>query len=197
VLESIINFLYQHIEYAYPILFLGSFIESFFPPYPSDGVFVFSAFLAGRGVLDGTKAFLLVSTGNFVGIMSIYLLGLKGIRPYLSRWISHEEAISRVDRWFGRYGDKVILFNRFIPGIRAPLCFSAGLFRLSPRKMALYSTLSIIAWNGLLLGMSSWAGRNLASIEKFLLRYGVIAGAVTCVVVVWSLIWFWRRRKGS
>ncbi|KPJ48249.1 hypothetical protein AMJ40_07845 [candidate division TA06 bacterium DG_26] len=197
MLDSIIDFLHHNVEYVYPVLFLGSFIESFFPPYPSDGVFVFSAFLAGRGVLDGSKAFLLVSTGNFIGVMSIYLLGLKGIRPYLSRWISNEETISRVDRWFGRYGDKVILFNRFIPGIRAPLCFSAGLFRLSPRKMAFYSTLSIIGWNGLLLGMSSWAGRNFANIERFLLRYGVIAGSVTCVVVVWSLIWFWRRRKHS
>lgn len=197
MLDSIINLLYQNIKYVYPVLFIGSFIESFFPPYPSDGVFVFSAFLAGRGMLDGVRAFALVSAGNLTGVMSVYLLGLKGIRPYLSRWISNEETISRVDSWFAKYGDKAILFNRFIPGIRAPLCFSAGLFKLSPRKMVFYSTLSIIGWNGLLLGMSSWAGRNFANIERFLFRYGVIAASISCAVVVWAAIRFLRKRKSS
>ncbi len=188
------NFLHGNIEYAYPILFFGSLIESFFPPYPSDGVFVFSAFLAGRRLLDGRKAFALVSAGNFIGVMLIYLFGLKGIRPRLSKWVSNEDVISRVDSWFERYGDKVILFNRFIPGVRAPLCFSAGLFGLSPRRMALYSIISIISWNGLLLWASSWAGRNFADIEKFLFRYSIVAGSITCVVLVWAAVWFMRRR---
>lgn len=195
MLNSIIDFVYQNIEYAYPVLFFGSLLESFFPPYPSDGVFVFSAFLAGKGVLNGTKAFILVSAGNFIGVIAIYLLGLRGIRPHLSRWISNEATISRVDRWFERYGDKVILFNRFIPGLRAPLCFSAGLFRLSPQKMIFYSTLSIISWNGLLLGTSLWAGRNFTSIQRFLFRYGLIAGSVSLVVFVWVAIKFIRRKR--
>lgn len=195
MLDSIIDFVYQNVEYAYPVLFFGSLLESFFPPYPSDGVFVFSAFLAGKGVLSGTKAFILVSAGNLIGVITIYLLGLRGVRPHLSRWISNEATISRVDNWFERYGDKVILFNRFIPGLRAPLCFSAGLFRLSPQKMILYSTMSIISWNGLLLGTSLWAGRNFTSIQKFLFRYGVIAGSVSLVVFVWVAIKFIRRKR--
>lgn len=194
MLDSIIDFLYQNIGYAYPLLFLGSLIESFFPPYPSDGVFVFSAFLAGKGILDGLKAFILVSAGNFIGVISVYLLGLHGVRPYLSKWVSNEEIISRVDSWFKRYGDKVILFNRFIPGIRAPLCFSAGLFRLSLQKMVGYSTLSILSWNGLLFGISSWAGKNFDSIERFLFRYSVIAGSITGAVLVWGVVWFLKRK---
>ncbi len=192
--DSVICFLYQNIQYAYPVLFLGSLVESFFPPYPSDGVFVFCAFLAGRGLLDGTKAFALVSAGNFIGVVSVYLLGLKGVRPHLSRWISNEEGITRVDGWFEKYGGKVILFNRFIPGIRAPLCFSAGLFGLSPQRMVFYSVISIISWNGLLLGMSSWAGRNFTSIENFLFRYSVVAVSITCVVLAWVAVRFLRRR---
>ena len=194
VLHSIIDFLGRNIEYLYPVLFFGSLIESFFPPYPSDGVYIFSALLAGRGMLDGAKVFSLVSTGNFLGVMGIYLLGLKGIRPRVSSWIANDRAISRADSWFKKHGDKVILANRFIPGIRAPLCFAAGLFRLAPRKMVLYSGLSIVAWNGLLLTLSSWAGSNLTNIERFLFRYSVIAGSITCAVVVWAGVWYLRRR---
>jgi membrane protein DedA with SNARE-associated domain len=194
VLHSIIDFLGQNIGYLYPVLFFGSLIESFFPPYPSDGVYIFSAFLAGRGMLDGVKAFSLVSVGNFLGVISVYLLGLKGVRPRISTWIADDRAISRVDRWFQKYGDKVILANRFIPGVRAPLCFSAGLFRLAPRKMVVYSVLSIIAWNGLLLALSSWAGRNFTNIERFMFRYSVVAGSITCAVLVWAGIWYLRKR---
>jgi len=95
VLDSIIDFLNRNIAYAYPILFFGSLAESFFPPYPSDGIFVFSAFLAGRGVVSGAKAFILVSAGNLIGMMTVYLLGRKGLRPRLSKWISREDILSK------------------------------------------------------------------------------------------------------
>lgn len=194
MLDSIIDFLNRNIAYAYPILFFGSLAESFFPPYPSDGIFVFSAFLAGRGVVSGAKAFILVSAGNLIGMMTVYLLGRKGLRPRLSKWISREDILSKADSWFEKHGDKVMLANRFIPGVRAPLCLSAGVFRLSPQRMFIYSTLSVLLWNGLLLWMSTWAGRNLVSIERFLFRYGIIAGAASCVVGVWVLFAVLRRR---
>ncbi len=193
--DSVIDFLYQNVRYAYPILFLGSLLESFFPPYPSDGVFVFSAFLAGQGILDGRKAFALVCAGNFIGVLSVYWLGLKGVRPRLSRWISSQESLSKADQWFQRYGDKVVLLNRFIPGVRSPLCFAAGVFGLAPAKMTLYSLVSVLLWNGLLLSISFWAGRTTAGIERFFFRYSLIAGMVTAGVVVWILLRFVRRRR--
>jgi len=193
MLDSVIEFLLTYAKYSYPVLFFGSLLETFFPPYPSDGVYAFCAFLSGKNIISSRLIFPLVNAGNYLGIMAVFFLGKRKVRPFFNRRCYKEETLAKTDDWFKRYGTKVILLNRFIPGIRGPLCFSAGVCNYSTTKMAIYAGISVLLWNGFLFYIYSYFGKNFGDIKLFLIRYNYFAVAITLVSIVVFILW--RRHE--
>lgn len=69
-----ISFLDQpHI--LYPALFASALLESIFPPWPSDVVTLYGAYLVGRGKANLPIAFLSVVAGSLLGVMALFYLG--------------------------------------------------------------------------------------------------------------------------
>jgi membrane protein DedA with SNARE-associated domain len=179
--------------WGYVILFVSSFAENVFPPAPGDTVTVLGAFLAGRGQLSFLPAYLSTLAGSVLGFMACYAAGRRWGRDWFTgrraRFFS-PERLDRVERWFGRYGDWVLVFNRFLSGFRAVVSFAAGIAAIDGRKVFLYSLAGCTLWNGILMGVGLWAGDNWRLIVE---NYHRIAfGILLVAVAVW---WIWRRKK--
>ena len=58
----------------YTVVFLSCILESFFPPWPTDVLALYAAFLAGRGQLDAATVLTVAIAGTLVGVMATFWL---------------------------------------------------------------------------------------------------------------------------
>jgi membrane protein DedA with SNARE-associated domain len=82
-----------------------------------------------------------------------------GRRIFQHRWLSHlvpQAKIQRIERNFHKYGITILLFARFLPGIRAPIFVTAGIMRLPFNKFLLADGLYAIPGVSLLFSLAFW-----------------------------------------
>jgi len=136
------------------------------------------------GFAEGTAACV---AGIFLGDLALFAAGRFVGRPAL-RWgpltrVISEERIEVGTRWLGERGLSVIFLSRFVPGLRLPTYFAAGLLRTRAVTFALYFFLASAIWTPLLVG-GTVLSRNFAS-------YGIV------IPIAFGLVWVapnaWKR----
>lgn len=175
------------------ILFLFSFIENVFPPSPSDVVVVAGAALIAK---DGSginfiPVLLITSFGSSLGFMLMYFVGKffgeKILRTGKIKFISRD-ALDKEDHWFAKYGYKLIIANRFMPGTRSVISFFSGISELEPIKTFLLASISAFAWNVIIIFLGMQLGSNVELIDKYLNLYGNIGLIITAIVVLFFAV---------
>jgi len=148
---------------GYIFIFLSSLGENLFPPVPGDTFVVLGAFLVGRGQLKFLPAYLSATVGGLLGFMIVYFVGFFWGRRFFEgkkRRIFSQENLEKVEAWFSKYGYFVIAGNRFLSGFRGAVSLGAGIVKMDAKKVAGVAFLSCLVWNGLLMGMGIWIGKN-------------------------------------
>ena len=172
--------------WIYVILFFFAFIENVFPPSPSDVVVVVGATLIASTSMGFIPVLLITSFGSSLGFILMYYLGYffseKILRSGKLSFIS-QDALSRTDIWFSKYGYNMILANRFMPGTRSVISFFSGVYELDVRKTFFYATVSALLWNTLIVFAGMELGNNVELIDNFLRTYSNIAVAATIIVI--------------
>jgi len=185
--------------WVYLIVFSAAILENIFPPYPGDTILFAGAVLASGGVVSAPLILLSGITGNVAGAMLVYTFGYsRGRKYFLSRHgrFIDPAHLERIERWFARYGSRIILISRFLTGIRSGVALAAGLGEVPAYKMALYTTLSTLAWNGLIVGLALALGTNWEAIHDFARLYNRLVLALLCVAALaWAVRWQIRRRR--
>jgi membrane protein DedA with SNARE-associated domain len=196
--EAIQQAMAAHAWAALPLVFLLAWLEYVFPPVPGDSTMLFAFFLAGRGVLPFPAVALAAYSGSVLGAWTAYRLGarLGGTYFFLrSAWAKDE--LARVHGWFGRFGPRLLLINRLIPGLRGFFLYAAGIGRMDARGVLIHSSLSNALWVGLL----AWGGMNLGSswdeVRRVFGRYISGIAIVAGVYVVWTVARARRRRRAA
>lgn len=136
--------IYAWLEHAfYPALFAIFVIASLGVPIPEDLP------LLAAGVLLHTRpdiaswqgAFLVSLCGIMSGDLILYSLGARwgdDVFAHRSvRWLISPQWLAVMKRRFRRYGMWMVFFGRFVVGIRAIMCLSAGVTRLPYSKFFL------------------------------------------------------------
>ena len=187
---------------VYIFLLLNSCFESLFPPYPSDAVVLVFSFLAGQGYFNVYIMYPVIVVGALTGIMILYNIGEKKgdalielmARSFLGR-IFPVKMIDKAKTVFTRRGDLIILLNRFLPGMRAPLCFAAGIVKINKKKFFWYSLISVLLWNLFLVIIGFYVGSTWAEAANFLKQYNIIAAiALIILLIIFTVIYFWKRK---
>jgi membrane protein DedA with SNARE-associated domain len=124
-----------------------------------------------------------------------YTRGQAFFTAHLHRILS-EKHVRRAQRWIERYGDRVILINRFLAGLRSTVAVFAGMSGLRPRRVLLYSLVSILVWNGILIYAGFLVGSNWCVVIGFLKTYNRIVW-ILILFVLFVVIgaFFWRKRR--
>ena len=185
----------------YFLLGLSAFVENLVPPIPGDTITAFGAFLVGMGRLSFAGVYISTTVGSLLGFMCLFWVGgFLGRHFFIERDFRFLRAkdIVKAEEWFGRYGYFLILFNRFMPGIRSAVSLAAGISRFRTLPVALFSFLSCAAWNLIWIFMGHTLGTHWQTVEKkmgeFMVRYN-IAVIVLLAVVVLFFIFKKRFRK--
>lgn len=118
--------------------------------------------MVAQGRIDFAAAALACFLGIFIGDVLLFLAGRYLGRPALARaplkWFVRPNDVERSSAWFNSRGIVVIAASRFVPGMRLPTYFAAGLLNTNLFRFSIYFLLAAAVWTPLLVGLSSVLG---------------------------------------
>ena len=176
------------------------FLETIFPPIPSEVIMPVAGVAAGQGklsyalvTLSGTAGAML---GNIVWYLAARALGLERLHPFIDKWgrwltITWAE-VQRADAWFRQHGSFFVFLGRLIPTVRSLVSVPAGLLHMSFRRFLFASVLGTLGWTALLAGAGFKLGENYDRIDDYL---GPASNAVIAVLVVGYIWRVWTHRN--
>ncbi len=181
---------------------LMTFLETVFPPIPSEVILPLAGFLTQQGSMNIVLVFVTSTLGAYAGALFLYWLGYK---VGLERSISLLSKLPLVDRedfekasgWFERHGKSAIFFGRLLPGVRSLISLPAGAERMNLMTFSVFTIAGAGLWNAVLIGLGSLLGKQYHLIDHYsrFLNYAVYAALA--VFLGWLVIRNVRRRRQS
>lgn len=184
----------------YAILFVAGTIENLFPPFPSDVVIAFAAFLVAQGA-NGTQwgVFLTVWTGNVAGAMVVYALGRKYGADKMETRLAGAHAArhdATVRKLFERFGLPAIFVSRFVPGVRAVVPAIAGALKLKPLPVATMIAVASAIWYGLITVIAFRVGADWERLKSLVGEYTTTAAIIGAVILAAGVVaWLVARKR--
>jgi len=189
-------------EYGYLAVFIMLLICGFGVPVPEDVTLVTGGVIAGLGYADVHTMFAVGMAGVIIGDGLVFTIGrfqgqrvmqLKTVQRIITpaRFHAAQEAFHKYGRW-------VMFVARFLPGLRTPVFFTAGM-----SKRVSFGTWLLMDGVAALISVPIWVylgyfgARNFDWMFKILHRfqYGIFA-LLGVGAVVLGVIW-WRKRKAK
>jgi membrane protein DedA with SNARE-associated domain len=187
---------------AYGLIFGILLICGLGVPIPEDISLTLGGFLAHQGRATLWGMMVTGYLGIIVGDSIIYFVGRKlganvGTKPRKGFWgrLITPEKRRKVERIFEKYGDKVVMVARFMPGLRAITYFIAGSVRLKYWRFVLYDSIAALASAPIFVFLGWYFGGELETLFR-----GIKEGKMWAVVllaaavVLWLGFWFGRKR---
>jgi len=172
------------------------FLETLFPPIPSEVIMPVAGVAAAQGklsfalsVISGTAGAML---GNVVWYLAARALGHDRMKPFVQRhgkWLTMNwKDVERVHHWFDDHGVALVLVGRLVPTIRSIISIPAGLLDMRFRNFMIASTLGTALWTTVLTGAGYKLQENFRDIGKVIGPASNIVLAAIVIVYVWRLI---------
>lgn len=187
----------------YTIFFLVAYFENVIPPIPGDVLVAFGGYLAAESVIALGPVLVLTTAASVLGFMSVYALGshwggqikMRGNEFWMVRFISLK-YIERVRQWMARWGQGVIVANRFLAGARSVISLTAGLSHTPVWTTTLSATVSSLLWNAILLAFGWFVHSNWRIIGEYLSIYGrFILLFIGVFILVRVGIYYYRKER--
>lgn len=135
-------------EYGYILLFLYSLGGGFVG-------LVAAGTMSHTGHLDITTSILVAMTANFLGDMLLFYLARYNkaeVWPYFKK---HRRKLALSHLLMRRHGSKIILFQKFVYGIKTMVPLAIGFTKYGLTRFAVYNALSTVVW-ALTIGLVSF-----------------------------------------
>ncbi|TVQ65535.1 MAG: DedA family protein [Balneolaceae bacterium] len=186
----------------YLIFAVVAYLENVLPPIPGDLLVAFGGYLAAEQIIGFTPLLLYTTIFSVFGFMTMYAFGAyfgekidrQRKRFWLMRFLDIK-YFDRVNRWMSRWGQGVILSNRFLAGTRSVISIAAGISRTNVNKTVVSSFISSLLWNTLLIGFGWIVNENWMTIGHYLNVYGWVIVSVLIVLV--TIRFFYNRKRKS
>lgn len=187
---------------VYLIFFGIAYIENIIPPMPGDVLVAFGGYLAAEGIIDIFPILSLTVIASVFGFMTMYWFGHKwGVQiednrdsHFVLRFIDYK-YFARGKKWMRRWGQGVVLANRFLAGTRSVISLTAGMSNLKIVPTVLNSIISSLLWNSLLIS-AGWVVRdNWQIIGEYLSSYGKIILALIVLIILLKVYFSYRPKE--
>lgn len=193
MIEALSHFIIELIKSTnYLGIFVLMFLESALIPIPSEITMPFSGFLASKGDLSFIAIVAVGTLANLLGSLAAYYLGyfleetvlLNLVKKYGKFILLSEHEYHRTEKWFKKYGDKIVLVSRLLPGIRTVISLPAGMFEMDIKKFVIYTTIGCLIWSFVLTYIGFVLGENWNSLEPIYRKFEFIIVALLILGVV-------------
>ena len=192
MITNFINLLLPYQEYSYPIILIILLACGLGLPVPEDITLVVGGILAAYKITNFWYTVIICMVGVLAGDTIVYLLGrYLGNRILKTRFLSRiikvrHLAMVRLASY--KYGNYLIFFARFMPGVRTPIYFSMGMFKKPFHTFftidGIASLISVPVW--VYVGMLF--GNNLPALERHIkqMEHGILilVGALIVLIII-------------
>lgn len=180
-------------DLGYAGLALLMLAETVFPPIPSEAVLPLAGYLVEQGDFDFVTVVITATAGSVFGSVLLYEAARHGGRPFVNRFVRvghlDPERLAQAEQWFARRGPWVVLFGRFVPGVRSLVALPAGLLRMPRWEYLLFTVIGSAVWNCALVGAGYALGTQWERVEDVVGPVGkpllVVLVAVGAGVLLW------------
>jgi len=199
ILVDVIN------NFGYAGIALLIFLESIFPPLPSEIILLFGGFATTYTSMNPWLVILSATAGSLAGACVLYYIGWLLNKEKLKRLLSGKWGktlhlrpahIDMADAWFNKYGNKAVLFCRCVPIVRSLISIPAGMAKMPKVLFALLTALGSLVWNTVIVWLGKLSGDAWEETLQYLdwYSYAAVLG-MALIVAVWGWIYFKKKKK--
>jgi membrane protein DedA with SNARE-associated domain len=186
------------VHYGYWVVAAVLFLENSGVPVPGETVLLLASFLAySQRELKLPLVILVGMIAATLGDNLGFILGQYGGRPLLDRhrriFRISDEALTRGERLFDRYGVFTVFFARFVFGMRILAGPMAGVLRMPWKKFVAFNFLGAALWVTAISTVGYLFGRH----WERLLQYVKAFDAAIAAAAVLLVFFLWRRNRGA
>lgn len=173
-------------------------------PMPEDIILIGAGLVAAGTGHSWLTTSVLMYLGVLAGDSLIFAIGrrfgarLLGLR-WTRRWLSPEKQ-ERIARLLDRYGSAGYFLARFLPGLRAPIFWTAGAMKVRYVRFALFDGLAalisvpVFVWLGTFLWQKFGDDFDELRGAMSLTHSYTLMFAIVLIVMVASVLWLNRRK---
>lgn len=195
---SFIQTVYNSIQWPGVVVLMA--LESACIPIPSEIIMP----LAGWMLIKEAQlpaAYTLVAglygaLGCSIGSVAAYYIGMKGGRPFLTRYGKYffisQHDLELADRWFEKKGSLTAFFSRLLPVIRTFISVPAGIARMNLFKFTAYAFIGSFIWCTALAYAGYKLGEHWEQIRSAMKPFDPIIIAAVLILVI---LYLYRHLK--
>lgn len=184
-------------QYGYGVIIIALFLEMLALPLPGEMLMSYTGLFVFEGKLNGPLSILSASAGVTAGITLSYWIGYRLGQPFVHKYGDRvhlgEEQLLKMNVWFEKYGDKLLFFAYFIPGVRHITGYFCGVTRMPFRKYAIYAYSGAIFWVSLFISLGRVLGPKWEAYHQTVNRYMILFGIGSALLTV--LIYVVRKYR--
>ena len=169
-------------------------------PLPEDVTLFAAGLMSYYGVSQVWLMILVSMVGVLAGDLFIFFLGAQFGRQITRRWLFHkllpDERLNAVQRKFHERGDKLLFAARFMPGLRAPIYFSAGTLHVPYRRFLFYDGTAALISVPAIIGSVYYFGDELDRVVRVIrgFEYGLYL-VILFIILLVAAKWFMTHKK--
>jgi membrane protein DedA with SNARE-associated domain len=154
-------------QYGYWAIFFVVFFESIGLPLPGETFIVVASLYAVKGVIDLYALIILCVLATFLANNVSYVIGYQGGHEFLSKYgrfiLINQKRLNKAELIVRKYEDIVVIFARFIFGLRQLNGLIMGTIKMPWAHFALLNFLGAVLWVACVVAVSFYFGKSLTS----------------------------------
>lgn len=158
----------------------------------------FLGYLTSIGQLHLLLTYLSALLGSVCGITISYILGIKLGYPFLQRYgkkmFITPRRLRTTQKLFHKYGNWLLFFGYFIPGVRHVTAYIAGISKLNYMRFALFAYVGAVVWCATFIGLGHFLGENWEIVFTIVDKYGMYLLMIVVPIVILWIGWVWCQK---
>lgn len=181
------------------------FLETVFPPIPSEVIMSLAGFQATQGEMTLVGVITAGTAGAMFGNTFWYLVAraygyerFKKLTTRHGRWLTINPAeVDHAQTWFDRWGAAAVGVGRIIPTARSLISVPAGILKMSLSRFFFYSLIGTAAWTAVLAAAGYALGKAYADAARFIDTVATVVMVLIVMIYVYRFATYDRRAARS
>lgn len=189
-------------EYGYIGIFLFLVLGIVGLPLPDEMMMTFIGYLASVGQLKLFPTFISALVGSACGITFSYFLGVRlgypFLRKYGNKFFITRRRLKMTQMMFRKYGNWLLFFGYFIPGVRHVTAYLAGISQISYPRFSVYAYTGAFFWCATFIGLGHMLGSNWEMVFNIMHKYGMRILLITLPILAIGISWYlWNQSQSD